>query len=143
MLSVAIHKDIGEYEPKYFAKMSKRTIICVACALGSSVLTAMYITLVLGLQMSDFQLIIYGISVPFWLCGFLKPSGMKFEVYARYWLEYNYETKHIHFIPSFSLAGFDERSDHKKERNVYGKELKKLANTPGIEAYSPKAGRVV
>ena len=35
MLSVAIHKDIGEYEPKYFAKMGKRTIIFVCGAIGS------------------------------------------------------------------------------------------------------------
>ena len=143
MLSVAIHKDIGEYEPKYFAKMGKRTFACVVGALGAGVVTACYIVFVLGLQASDFSFIIFGITIPFWLCGFYKPYGLKFEVFAKYWLEYNFETMHIHNIPSFKLAGFDERCDQGKERKIYDKELRKLANEPGIEAYSPKAGRVI
>lgn len=143
MLSVGIHKDIGEYEPKYFAKMGKRTIICVCGAVGSCLASAWYIMFVLGLQPSDFSFVIFGISIPFWLCGFFKPHGLKFEVFARYWLEYNFETKHIHNIPSFKLAGFDERCDQRKERKIYDKELRKLANEPGIEAYSPKARRVI
>lgn len=143
MLSVAIHKDVGEYQPKIVGKLSARTIICIIGAVGSSLLTAAYITFVLGLQTSDFMIVIYAISIPFWLCGFMRPQGLKFEVFAKYWLEYNFADKHIHFIPSFKLAGFDERCDERKERKIYDKELRKLANEPGIEAYSPKAGRIL
>ena len=143
MLSVAIHKDVGEYQPKIVGKLSARTIICIIGAVGSSLLTAAYITFVLGLQTSDFMIVIYAISIPFWLCGFMRPQGLKFEVFAKYWLEYNFTDKHIHFIPSFKLAGFDERCDERKERKIYDKELRKLTNEPGIEAYSPKAGRIL
>lgn len=143
MLSVAIHKDVGEYQPKIIGKLPIRTLVCIVGAVGMSLLTAAYITFVLGLQTSDFMVLIYAISIPFWLCGFMRPQGLKFEVFAKYWLEYNFITKHILYSPSFKLAGFDERCDHRKEGKVYDKELRKLANLPGIEAYSPKAGRVL
>lgn len=38
MLSVAVHKDIGEYQPKLIGKMTTRTLASIAGALGASIL---------------------------------------------------------------------------------------------------------
>lgn len=48
MLSVAVHKDIAEYQPKVVGKMTGRTLASIAGALGCSVLTGLYIYFVLA-----------------------------------------------------------------------------------------------
>ena len=68
---------------------------------------------------------------------------MKAEVFAKYWIEYNFTKKQILYVPSFKLIGYVEKADERKEMKVYDKEQRKLSRTPGIEAYSPKAGRVL
>lgn len=143
MLSVAVHKDIAEYQPKIVGKLTLRTLGCISAALGLSVLTGLYITFVLGLDVSDFEVLIIIISIPFWAMGFWKPQGMKAEVYAKYWLEFNFTKKHIAYIPTYKLMGYGERRDERKETRVYDKEQRKLSKQPGIEAYSAKAGRVI
>lgn len=37
MLSVAIHKDIAEYQPKVIGKLTGRTLISITVALGLSI----------------------------------------------------------------------------------------------------------
>ena len=41
MLSVAVHKDIGEYQPKLIGKMTTRTLASIAGALGASILAGL------------------------------------------------------------------------------------------------------
>ena len=48
MLSVAVHKDIGEYTEKVVGKLSARTLACTAGGLASSVATAAALNLALG-----------------------------------------------------------------------------------------------
>lgn len=86
MLSVPVHKDIGEYEPKIIGKMTARTLICVLGALGLSVIAGLYMYFVIGVNPGDYMMVIYALSLPFWACGFLRPHGMKFEQFAMYWL---------------------------------------------------------
>ena len=45
MLSVAIHKDIGEYQPKVIGKMTGRTLVSIAGALGAAVASGLYMAL--------------------------------------------------------------------------------------------------
>ena len=40
MLSVAIHKDIAEYQPKVIGKLTGRTLISITVALGLSIAVA-------------------------------------------------------------------------------------------------------
>ena len=55
MLSVAVHKDIAEYQPKIVGKMTMRTLVSITGALSVSVLAGLYIYFVLGLNMmADF-----------------------------------------------------------------------------------------
>lgn len=59
MLSVTVHKDIAEYQPKVVGKMTGRTLISIVGALGVSVLTGVYLYFVLGLNPGDYMMVIY------------------------------------------------------------------------------------
>lgn len=90
MLSVAVHKDIAEYQPKIVGKMTMRTLVSITGALSVSVLAGLYIYFVLGLNVSDCTYFIYAVSLPFWCVGFVKPCGMPFEQFAPLWLKANF-----------------------------------------------------
>lgn len=53
MLSVAIHKDIAEYQPKVIGKLTGRTLISITVALGLSIAVAVYMNLVLKIDPTD------------------------------------------------------------------------------------------
>ena len=53
MLSVAIHKDIAEYQPKVIGKLTVRTLISITVALGLSIAVAVYMNLVLKIDPTD------------------------------------------------------------------------------------------
>ena len=48
MLSVAVHKDIAEYQPKIVGKMTMRTLVSITGALSVSVLAGLYIYFILS-----------------------------------------------------------------------------------------------
>lgn len=143
MLSVAVHKDIAEYQPKIIGKLTLRTLLCIVCAVGISLMVGLYLYFVLGFDPTDFEVLILAISMPFWAMGFWRPRGIKAETFAKYWIEYNFTRKNISDIPSFKLMGYVERNDERKAVKVYDKEQRKLSKQPGIEAYSPKSGRIL
>lgn len=78
-LSVAVHKDIGEYREKVVGKLSLRTLCCVALGLASSVATAALCHWCLGIEVADASLPVMCACVPFWLLGFWRPHGMPAE----------------------------------------------------------------
>ncbi len=87
MLSVAIHKDIAEYQPKVIGKLTGRTLISITVALGLSIAVAVYMNLVLKIDPTDHLEFIYAVSLPCWCCGFWKPHGLPFEQFALLWLQ--------------------------------------------------------
>ena len=78
-LSVAVHKDIGEYQEKVVGKLSLRTLLCVAGGLATSVAAAAACHLWLGVEVADASLPVMCASLPFWLLGFWRPHGMRAE----------------------------------------------------------------
>lgn len=151
MLSVAVHKDISEYQPKVVGKLTSRTLLSIVGALGCSVLAGLYIRLVLGLNVGDNMLVIYAVSVPFWCCGFFRPKGMPFEKFAPLWLRANFSNDRIFYTPSMRLAGLmtgtsgkgTGQKGTKQKGKVYGKHYTKQCRLRGVESYSPRAGRVI
>lgn len=121
MLSVAVHKDIAEYQPKVVGKMTGRTLASIAGALGCSVLTGLYIYFVLGWNVGDNMMLIYAVSLPFWCCGFIRPKGMPFEQFAALWLKANFGVERIFYVPSMQLSGLIASPDGKnvKKGRVY------------------------
>ena len=144
MLSVAVHKDIAEYQPKVVGKLTTRTLLSIMGALGFSILTGLYIYFVLGLSVGDNMIFIYAVSLPFWCCGFIRPKGMAFEKFVPLWLKAQFGDNHIFYMPSMRLCGlFAKEDSNSKKGNIYGKYYRKQCNLKGIEAYSPRAGRVI
>lgn len=78
-LSVAVHKDIGEYQEKVVGKLSLRTLCCVALGLAAGVATAALCHWCLGIEVADSSLPVMCACVPFWLLGFWRPHGMTAE----------------------------------------------------------------
>ena len=39
--------------------------------------------------------VIYAVSLPFWACGFVRPSGMKFEEFVPLWLSELHERQDL------------------------------------------------
>ena len=131
MLSVAVHKDIAEYQPKIVGKMTMRTLVSITGALSVSVLAGLYIYFVLGLNVSDCTYFIYAVSLPF-------------EQFAPLWLKANFTNDRIFYKPSMRLAGLlSEPENSKQKGTIYGKHCRKQGNLRGIESYSPRAGRVI
>lgn len=144
MLSVAVHKDIGEYQPKVVGKMTGRTLASIAGALGAAVASGLYMYFVLGLNPGDNMMVIYAVSLPFWCCGFVRPHGMPFEQFVPLWLRANFGSDRIFYVPSMALAGLIDRADRPmKKGSGYGKTYKKQNALRGVESYSPRAGRVI
>lgn len=145
MLSVTVHKDIAEYQPKVVGKLTLRTLISISGALGSSVLAGLYMYFVLGWNVGDHIMVVYAVSLPFWLCGFFRPKGMKFEEFLPLWLKAKFTDDRIFYVPSLYLAGLAPH--HAKPKNmkgkVYEKTYRKQRSLRGIEAYSPRAGKVI
>lgn len=143
MLSVAVHKDVAEYKPKIIGKLTARTLISISCALGLSLLTGLYIHFVLGLNVSDFMIVIYAVSLPFWCAGFWQPKGMPFEKFVVLWAQHQFSDNHLFYRPSMVKIGY-VKSNHQRKESIYVREEKKfLEKTKAIEAYSPRAGRVL
>ncbi|WP_267247388.1 PrgI family protein [Streptococcus sp. Marseille-Q5986] len=145
MLSVVVHKNIAEYQPKVVGKLTMRTLISLVGALGSSVLTALYIYFVLGWNVGDCMIFIYAVSLPFWLCGFFRPKGMPFEQFLPLWIKAKLSTDRIFYTPSLYLSGLVRTPEHtsRKKGKIYDKQYRKERGLKGIEAYAPRAHRVI
>lgn len=139
MLSVAVHKDVAEYQPKIIGKLTARTLICVAGALLLSLAGGCYIYFVLGLAVEDNIWIVYAVSLPFWLCGFFRPKGMKFEEFLPVWMRHQLSDNRLPFIPTMMKLGYVEKTEERKGKK-YDKRYRKFTRTKGIEAYSPRTG---
>ena len=76
MLSVSVHKDIGEYTEKVVGKLSARTLACTAGGLGAAVAVAAVANAGLGVPVDAATLPVMAASMPFWLLGFWRPKGL-------------------------------------------------------------------
>lgn len=82
MLSVSVHKDIGEYTEKVVGKLSARTLACTAGGLAASVATAAVSSAAFGVPVEAATLPVMAASMPFWLMGFWRPKGLPAERYV-------------------------------------------------------------
>lgn len=144
MLSVAVHKDVAEYQPKILGKLTLRTLVCIACALGASVLTAVYLEFVIGVSMDDWMVLVYAAGLPFWAAGFWRPHRMKFEQFVPLWLQHKFTNNRIFYTSSLYRVGIaTPHGERKAKENVdnasipVSKSWGKLRRRKGIEAWCP------
>ena len=124
MLSVAIHKDIGEYTEKIVGKLSLRTLLCVTGGLLAAVGAAAFTYFVLGIEVSNATLPVMACSMPFWAAGFWRPSGMKLEQFMPLWFQHTFNNDRILYASSVSLIepkpapSIAQKADRKSRRRL-------------------------
>lgn len=124
MLSVSVHKDIGEYTEKIVGKLSFRTLLCVTGGLASAVAAAAFTYFVLGIEVSNATLPVMACSMPFWLAGFWRPAGMKLEQFMPLWFQHTFADDRIQYASSVNLIepslidSFKQKADRKSRRRA-------------------------
>lgn len=133
MLSVAVHKDIGEYAPKIVGQLTVRSLVCIVLALLSAVAIGAYSWFVLGISTDISMYAIFTVSLPIWMAGFWRPLGMPPEEFIPLWIVHNFSTNRLHLI-STSYKAFSAR----KVRTKISAEYRKTTHLRAIEAYEPE-----
>ena len=134
LLSVSIHKDIGEYSEKIVGKLSFRTLICVTGGLAAAVAAAAFTYFVLGIDVSNATLPVMAVSMPFWLAGFWRPYTMKLEQFMPLWFQHTFNDDRILYASSIDKAepALRETLAQKQDRKHARKAKRK-----GAELYEP------
>lgn len=134
LLSVSIHKDIGEYSEKIVGKLSFRTLICVTGGLAAAVAAAAFTYFVLGIDVSNATLPAMAVSMPFWLAGFWRPYTMKLEQFMPLWFQHTFNDDRILYASSIDKAepALRETLAQKQDRKHARKAKRK-----GAELYEP------
>jgi hypothetical protein len=143
MLSVTMHKDIGEYKPKVAFGLSARMIISVTGAIGLAVAIGFYCTYVLGISIDDALIFVYLSCIPFWCVGFIRPKQMAFEKFLPLFIRHQMTDNRIFYVSSakkFLDSLKDEGKDTlsaKSKRNNRKNHYAKFRQLNGIERWEP------
>lgn len=132
MLSVPVQEDLQNYKEKLILGLSKRGLISVVGALFTTVLASVWLWLVFEINPSDFGFVLMVVSVPFWLVGFIKPSGMYFEDYFPKRMEVKFKKTYLLHESNATKDGYVDSSSRKKVTFMHNP--RKLH---GYEAYNP------
>jgi hypothetical protein len=134
MLSVSIHKDIGEYTEKVVGKLSARTLVCVIGGLCASVAAAAVTYFGFGIPVSDATLPVMVCSMPFWLAGFWRPKGMKAEKFIPLVFEHVFGDGKLLYSTGFTTqcSGLLEHIAAKPDKRAA-----RRAKRKGAELYEP------
>lgn len=143
MLSVPVHKDVTEYQPKVIGGLTARTIICIGAAVGCALAFGMLCTFVFHVDINDVIYLVWLAAAPAALLGFYTPHGMNFEKFAPLWLAHNFIEQCLVYVSASNRGEFKaekaalekEYADGRKKAN--GKELSRLYRTNGIEMWEP------
>lgn len=143
MLSVPVHKDVTEYQPKVIGGLTARTIICIGAAVGCALAFGMLCTFVFHVDINDVIYLVWLAAAPAALLGFFTPHGMNFEKFAPLWLAHNFNEQCLVYVSASNRGEFKaekaalekEYADGRKKAN--GKELSRLYRTNGIEMWEP------
>lgn len=128
MLSVTVHKDITEYEPKIVGQLTARTLGCIAGALGVSVIIGSYFYFVLGLGYEVSMYAIITAAIPLWALGFWRPLGMKPEEFIPLWMRHRLCDNVLY------LKSRDLRPSHASGAD---RRYEKICRLRGIELIAP------
>lgn len=143
MLSVPVHKDVTEYQPKVIGGLTARTIICIGAAVGCALAFGMLCTFVFHVDINDVIYLVWLAAAPAALLGFYTPHGMNFEKFAPLWLAHNFNEQCLVYVSASNRGEFKaEKAALEKEyadgrKKASGKELSRLYRTNGIEMWEP------
>ncbi|MDO4596684.1 MAG: PrgI family protein [Coriobacteriaceae bacterium] len=142
MLTVAIHKDVTEYEPKVLGGFSLRTVVCLSVACIAAVVVTI-IGFNANLDSAVLTPIIFIISAPACFMGFWQPYGMKFEKFLPLYLAHELgDTLVLYKSPSHraeARAMNEGRARLMRETlsRTENKSYEKLRRRSGAEIWEP------
>ena len=132
MLSVSVHKDIGEYTEKVVGKMSVRTLACTAGGLAASVAADAVSHFCLGVEVADAALPVMACSMPFWMAGFWRPKGLVAERFIPLYLEHALSDGKLVYSAGNGVAGLSAL-----EMPKAGRRARRRAKRKGAERNVP------
>ena len=136
MLSVSVHKDIGEYTEKIVGKMSMRTLACTAGGLAASVATAAVCHFLVGIPVESASLPVMAASMPFWLAGFWRPKGLVAEKFVPLLLEHKLTDGKLAYCAGNGVAHLADFERPKPSRKA-----RRAARRKGVEHHVSTARR--
>lgn len=136
MLSVSVHKDIGEYTEKVVGKMSVRTLACTAGGLAASVGAAAVSYFCLGIEVADATLPVMACSMPFWMAGFWRPKGLTAERFIPLYMEHAFTDGKLVYATGNGLSGMAAI-----ERPKTSRKARRKAKRKGAERHVPSKER--
>ena len=132
MLSVTMHKDIGEYEKKIIMGLSARTLISIIFSVVVAVLVGIWFH-ALRLPSDVTSIVIVAITLPIWAGGFYKPLGMKLEKFIPLWWRFNFGDEQIAYKNDNPLHIFVKNSETQKDVLIRDRTARIFDEIAGIE----------
>ena len=131
MLSVCVHKDVSEYQPKIVGKLTKRSLVSIALALGVGLVIGAWSYFVWGIGYEDTMYPILLCSFSIWAAGFWRPLGMPAEQFIPLYL------RHLLTEDVALLKTGVALSIEAEERAALDAEGRVRSRLRGVEALSP------
>lgn len=131
MLSVCVHKDVSEYQPKIVGKLTKRSLLTIALALGTGLFIGAWSYFVWGIGYEDTMYPILLCSFAIWAAGFWRPLGMPAEQFIPLYL------RHLLTEDAALLKTRAALFIESQERQAIDAEERVRCRLRGVEALSP------
>lgn len=138
-LSVPVQKNLAEYEPKLFGKLTKRTAISITLAVGLALVAGVYLNVIIRVDIDEYGWLVLAASAPGWLIGFWRPDKMRPEAWLPLWFKHSFADDEVIYRRLFTAQ--DQDSIPGKEGHLVLKDEKKLLNAitgNGAERMCPK-----
>ena len=130
MLSVPVHKDVTEYQPKVIGGLTARTIICIGAAVGCALAFGMLCTFVFHVDINDVIYLVWLAAAPAALVGFYTPHGLNFEKFAPLWLAHNFNEQCLVYVSASNRGEFKAEADALNK--AYADERKCAESVPHV-----------
>lgn len=130
-LNIPVQKDIGEYEEKIVGKLSFRTLACVAGGFASAIAVAAISYFWIGIEVSNAAFPVMLASMPFWLCGFWRPFGMRAEKFLPLLIDHHANSQKLVY------ATYKDPFITSIKRGTPSRKAKRKLKKRGAEGYEP------
>ena len=124
-ISVAIPKEITEYEEKIMFGMSFRKIICFGLAVILGIVSYILYVFLFKISMDIASYIIILQAMPLMAIGFIKKDGINFEEYIVLFLRYKLGNNKLYYEPELiiDLVNEKEKNNEIPKENIVKKQF--------------------
>lgn len=105
MITVAVHKDLLNYEPKVLLILTRRTLVFTFVAVATGIAVTLALHLGLGVSVDDAMLAVIVVALPIWFVGYARPCHMTPERLAPFWLRHHFLKQQLVHVSTPHLEG--------------------------------------